>query len=73
MKTLTLTFAFLLSAILAFGQVDDESGIKMISDYSSDNSEIRDILNFEKIDYYKLKFVGSELIGKDYSLIVKEI
>jgi len=73
MKTLTLTFAFLLSAILAFGQVDDESGIKMISDYSSDNSEIRDILSFEKIDYYKLKFVGSKLIGKDYSLIVKEI
>lgn len=50
-----------------------ENQIKMTSVYSSDNSEIKDILMFENIDYYKLKFAGSELIGKDYSMIVKEI
>jgi hypothetical protein len=45
----------------------------MISDYSSDNPEIRDILQFEGIEYLKLKFIGKELKNKSYHLTVKEI
>jgi hypothetical protein len=45
----------------------------MISDYSSDNSEIRDILQFERIEYLKLTFKGKELADKGFHLSVKEI
>lgn len=57
---------------ISFGQNLD-NGLKMISDYSSDNSEIRDILQFEGIEYLKLKFIGKELKDKSYHLTVKEI
>lgn len=30
-------------------------------------------LRFEGIDYYAIKFTGTGLMGKDYSLVVKEI
>ena len=57
------------------GQVDFDNpkGLKMETDYSSDNPEIRDILSFEGIDYIKLKFSDDELKGKSYKLSVKEI
>ena len=45
----------------------------MTSEYSSENSEIRDILQFEGIDYFKLSFTGNELADKSYHLSVKEI
>jgi len=45
----------------------------MISDYGSDNSEIRDILQFEGIEYMKLSFHGKELADKGFHLTVKEI
>jgi len=57
---------------LSFGQ-DTQSELKMISKFSSDNPEIRDILNFEGIQYLKLKFIGEELSNKSYHLTVKEI
>ena len=57
---------------LSFGQ-DTQSELKMISKFSSDNPEIRDILNFEGIQYLKLKFIGDELSNKSYHLTVKEI
>ena len=73
MKTLILTLIVgLLFPRFMVGQIDENS-IKMISEYSSENLEIREILAFERIDYYKIAFVGSKLIGKDYSLVVKEI
>ena len=49
------------------------SDLKMESNYSSDNFELSDILDFEGIDYMKLKFTGEELKGKSYKLTVKEI
>lgn len=45
----------------------------MISAYSSENPEMADLLNFEKIDFYKVKFVGKELNDKNFILISKEI
>jgi len=48
-------------------------GLKMETEYSSENEEIRDILSFEGIDYMKIKFLGKALKGKSYHLTVKEI
>ncbi len=61
-----------LVALGAFGQKQNSS-IQMLSDYSSDNPDLRDLLFFEGIDYYKIKFVGAALAGKDYVLVAKEI
>ena len=55
-----------------FGQNADR-GLKLISNYSSDNPEFQDLLEFEGIKYWKLKFVGKELKDKSYHLTVKEI
>ncbi|WP_282043055.1 hypothetical protein [Winogradskyella flava] len=52
---------------------NETEGLKMETDYSSDDQEIRDILSFEGIDYMKLNFEGKDLKGKAYKLTVKEI
>lgn len=52
---------------------DNPSGLKMETEYSSDNPEISDILSFEGIDYLKIKFSDQDLKGKSYKLSVKEI
>lgn len=49
------------------------SGLKMETDYGSDNTEINDILSFEGIDYMKVNFSGNELKEKSYHITVKEI
>lgn len=54
-------------------QVKNDVDLKMISDYSSDNEEVRDILQFEGIEYHRIKFIGSKLKDKGYLLIAKEI
>ncbi|MBS9774770.1 MAG: hypothetical protein KGV59_06400 [Tenacibaculum sp.] len=47
--------------------------LKMISEYSSKNNEIRDILQFEGIEYHKIKFTGTKLKNKSYKITCKEI
>ena len=47
--------------------------LKMTSDVSSDNQEIRDILDFQGMEYHKIKFTGKELANKSYHITVKEI
>lgn len=49
------------------------SDLKMETEYSSDNYELSDILDFEGIDYIKVNFTGKELKGKAYKITVKEI
>lgn len=72
MKKLILILTLL--PMLTFAQMKEKNiGIKMTTEYGSENQEFQDILTFMKIDYYKTKFVGAELKGKNYSLIVKEI
>jgi hypothetical protein len=73
MKNFFLTIALILTATLSFSQTEKKSEIIMTSDYSSDNSEIRDILQFEGIEYLKLSFQGKELADKSFHLTVKEI
>ena len=68
-----LTIGLILISTFLFSQSENKSEIKMTSDYGSDNSEIRDILQFEGIHYLKLSFTGKELADKSYHLSVKEI
>lgn len=69
MKTLFLTITSCLIALASFSQ----SNILMSSDYSSENRELRDILQFEGIEYLKLNFTGKDMVDKSYHLSVKEI
>ncbi|WP_052158382.1 hypothetical protein [Lacinutrix jangbogonensis] len=68
-----LTFGLILISTFLVAQTENKSEIKMTSDYGSDNSEIRDILQFEGIEYLKLSFTGKNLADKSYHLSVKEI
>ena len=62
-----------LTAQQSLKYVNESDGLKMETDYSSEDQEIRDILSFEGIDYMKLKFEDKNLKGKSYKLTVKEI
>ena len=73
MKYIFLTLALFLTSLFSFSQTENNSEITMTSEYSSDNSEIRDIMQFEGIEYLKLSFKGKELADKSYHLTVKEI
>lgn len=68
---------FFLLILLAYSSVffsqNADTELKMVSEYSSENAEMRDLLNFEKIDYLKIKFIGKELKNKSYHITVKEI
>lgn len=68
-----LTLILILISTLSFAQAQKKGVIKMKSNYSSNNSEIRDILQFEGIEYLKLSFSDKELANKSYHLSVKEI
>ncbi len=72
MRKSILILIYLVFNNVSFGQ-DSDKGLKMISDYSSENQEIRDILQFEGIEYLKIKFIGQELKDKSYKITVKEI
>ena len=72
MKKRWLMLGCLILTNVAVGQQADP-GLRMISNYSSDNPEIRDILQFEGIEYLKLQFIGQDLPDKHYHLTVKEI
>lgn len=65
---------FLLSAAMHFSFAQKPQGdLAMKVDYSSENPEIRDILQFEGIEIIKTRFSGKQLKGKRYHLSVKEI
>tara|TARA_R100001369_G_scaffold91391_1_gene132573 strand:- start:1396 stop:1674 length:279 start_codon:yes stop_codon:yes gene_type:complete len=70
-KNIFLIIALLLTSTLSFSQTEKKRDISMTSDYSSDNTEISDILQFEGIEYLKLQFKGKDLADKSYHLTVK--
>jgi hypothetical protein len=45
----------------------------MKTEYSSDNQEMSDLLQFENIDFYKVEFIGKDISEKNYVLIAKEM
>lgn len=72
MKKIILLIISIIFLNISFGQTTNE-GLKMTTDYSSENPEIRDILQFEGIEYMKIKFTGKKLKNKSYHITVKEI
>jgi len=73
MKKIILSIALMLTSIITFAQNKTENEIQMVSNSYSENTEIRDILQFEGINYLKLNFSNKNLKGKSYHLTVKEI
>lgn len=72
MKTLPIAL-FLLVGFSPIIQAQTTNDFTLKSKYSSENKEIRDILDFEGIDYSTLTFSGKELADKSFHLTVKEI
>ena len=72
MKILILSITTLLFSFISKGQ-SDTAEIKMISEYGSKNKEIANLLLFQDVDYYTVKFIGNNLKNKYYTLLVKEI
>jgi hypothetical protein len=69
---LTITICFL--AQFALGQQEStDADIKMISEYGSNNFEVTNILQFQNIDYFRVKFVGRRLKGKYFMMYCKEM
>lgn len=75
MRKITLNFVLIFVSAICFSQSEnnDSNSIILTSEYGSENSEIKDILRFEGIEYQKLTFKGKGLLGKSYTLSVKEI
>ncbi|MEM6718541.1 MAG: hypothetical protein AAF611_04410 [Bacteroidota bacterium] len=73
MKSLCIALVCALLSSVSFAQNTQNNSVKLTSDDTIKNSEIRDILNFEGIEFKKLKFAGKELADKTYKLTVKEI
>ena len=57
MKKIVLLIISIICINISFGQTTNE-GLKMTTDYSSENPEISDILQFEGIEYMKIKFLS---------------
>ena len=72
MKILILSITTLLFSFISKGQ-SDTAEIRMISEYGSKNKEIANLLLFQDLDYYTVKFIGNNLKNKYYTLLVKEI
>ena len=71
MKKLTLIILTLFPLGL-FGQVK-AGKIEMTTEFGSKNQELQDLLTFENIDYYKVRFKGEDLKGKHFSVAVKTL
>lgn len=67
MKNIFVILVLFLLSIISQGQ-----DIVMTTEYAQ-SEEVQDLLSFENIDYYKIKFSGESLVGKNYMLISKEI
>lgn len=70
---LFLSACLFLITNLAFSQSKPNGAIRFHASYSTDNEELRDLIQFEGIDYLRLKFTGEDLRNKKYTLSVKEI
>lgn len=68
MNRIKLFLILLFIANLTYGQ-----DVKMTTEYSSENQDVSDILQFENIDLYKTKFVGKDINQKNYVLLCKEV
>ncbi|RZJ64346.1 MAG: hypothetical protein EOO50_15965 [Flavobacterium sp.] len=66
---------FKIAVVLFIGGIvsAQTSDIRMSSKGSFDKKELRDLMYFQNLDYYKIAITGTELKGKNYHIIAKEI
>lgn len=72
MKFIVFTLLFLSTCTL-FAQMPRSNSITMSSEYLSENKDISDLMFFEGVEFYKIKFTGEDLIGSTFKLTAKEI
>ena len=71
MNRIVLSFVFSILIVTLYGQTKRPE-LKMTSEYA-ESEELFDLLRFEGIDYFKIKFTGGEeLKSKGYSIRIKE-
>jgi hypothetical protein len=67
MKQFILAIVFSSISQFILAQTDSTvADIKMISEYGSENPDITNILQFQKIDYFRIKFIEKKTQGKIY-------
>ncbi len=64
---------FVLSTCTALAQMPKPSPITMTSEYLSENKDISDLMFFQGVEFYKIKFTGADLKGSTFKIIAKEI
>ena len=72
-KTITTIITGVLFTTICFGQMSSSKEINMTSEYLSENKDISDLMFFQGIEFYKLKFEGVHLKGATFKLTAKEI
>ncbi len=72
MRKNILTLLLFGISIVSFGQ-NSSTDLKMSPDYNLNNSDLRDIIGIEGIQFQKAIFSGDSLKGKTFHLKVKEI
>ena len=73
MRHLFLLAVALMSFSSATAQQTEKKGLTMTSDVMTTNSELNDLLDFQGVEYYTIKFEGEDLTDKSYHITVKEI
>ncbi len=74
MRYLIFTIVFLSVSALTYGQTKATTAdIKMLSDYGTRDQELTNILGFQNIDYFRVKFNGQKLNGKYFSVYCTEM
>ena len=68
MNKIKSIFIFFLLTNFIYGQ-----DVKMTTKYSSENQDMSDLLEFENIAFYKVKFTGKNISDKSFILIAKEM
>ncbi|WP_432412980.1 hypothetical protein [Rasiella sp. SM2506] len=72
MKT-SIFILFFLSTYAVIAQMPKPSPITMTSEYLSENEDVSDLMFFEGVAFYNMKFTGADLKGSTFKLTAKEI
>ncbi len=70
---LSACFLLLFNSFILLAQMPKPGNITMTSEYLSENKDISDLMFFEGVEFYKMKFTGADLKGSTFKLTAKEI
>ena len=72
MKALILLAYLTLEFTAAIAQKQYQTAIKMTST-TTDNADLLNLLRFQEVHLHKIHFRGESLVGKHYTIVVKEM